>query len=175
MTGIQGTTPDGRAAWLLSLRRREWVVVDPATHQSLRRERHRWWIKGLLILLLLAVLNGLLDWLTDWHTLPWGALLLTQLHLLQEDRQWRRRLAAAGELRQGGVRLRNVPREGFWLVLSFVPALLAAPVVLFNWRIAHMSPTSFLYLMLLCWLLIAAQIHQVRAVRSLEGEADPAE
>jgi hypothetical protein len=173
MIGIQGVTDDGRPAWLLSLARREWVVVQPELHQQLVRERQRWWIKGLLLLLLLMALNGLLDWFTDLHTVPWAALLLAQLHLLQEHYQWRRRLKASGEICQGGVRPLSQPREGFWLALSFAPAVMAVPVVLFNWQIAGISPRSFLYLMLLCWALIVTQIYQVRAVRALGRMPEP--
>ena len=173
MTGIHGTTRDGRPAWLISLPRREWVVVDVVRHDELLRQRRRWWIKGLLLLILLMALNGLLDWLLELRTVPWAALVLAQLHLLQEDWQWRRGLRGAGERVTGGVRPAVLPREDFWQALSFVPAALALPVVMYNWEVARMEPGSFLVLMLLCWALIVAQIFQGRALRRLAEEASP--
>jgi hypothetical protein len=53
MTGVHGVTTDGRPAWLISLPRREWVVVDVERHAELLRQRRRWWVKGLLLLTLL--------------------------------------------------------------------------------------------------------------------------
>lgn len=172
MIGIHGSTKDGRPAWLLSLPRREWVVVDAELHGRLLKERRRWWIKGLLLLVLLMALNGLFDWILNLHTVPWAALLLAQLHLLQEHLAWRKRLRDAGGLQVGGVRPAVLPSERFWLSVSFAPALLAMPVVLFNWRVAGIGPRSFLFLMLLCWALVVAQIHQVRAIRALGLEDD---
>jgi hypothetical protein len=83
-------------------------------------------------------------------------------------------LAEAGERVTGGVRPAIVPRETFWQALSFVPAALALPVVIYNWDVAHMRPGSFLVLMLLCWALIVAQIFQGRALRRLAEEASTA-
>jgi hypothetical protein len=171
MTGIHGTTRDGRPAWLLSLPKREWVVVDPALHGDLLRQRRRWWIKGLLLLTLLMAINGLVDWIFELRTVPWAALVLAQLHLLQEDWQWRRHLRNAGERVTGGVRPADLPRESFWQALSFVPAAFAVPVTLFHWDVARMKPGSFLVLMLLCWALIVAHIFQGRALRQLAQES----
>jgi hypothetical protein len=172
VTGVQGRTADGRPAWLLSLKRREWVVVDEATHATLVAERHGWWQKGLALLVILLAINPLADHLLHWHTSPWLGLLLANLHLLQENLSWRRRLRRAGEHIVDGARPVNLPREGFWLALSFVPLLLALPVALLRWRLGAMDPQSFLLLMLLFWALIVLEIHQARALRALaEGAA----
>jgi hypothetical protein len=172
MTGVQGRTEDGRPAWLLSVRRREWVVVDEETQARLIKERHRFWQKGLYLLIILLVLNPLVDYLFSLRTTPWLALLLAHLHLLQENHAWTRLLQGAGRLQQGGVVPVARPREAFWQLLSFVPLLLALPVVFLDWSPGGMGPRPFLLLMLLFWVLIALEIHQVRGVRALDDEED---
>ena len=170
MTGIQGRTAEGRPAWLLSLKRREWVVVSDEEHAALVRERHGWWQKGLALLVILLAINPLADHLLHWRTTPWIGLLLVNLHLLQENYTWHKRLRRAGERRINGVRPVEIPREGFWQALSFAPFLLALPVVLWHWRLGAMDARAFVLLMLLFWALIVLEIHQVRAVRALEQD-----
>lgn len=172
MTGVRGRTGEGRAAWLISLKRREWVVVDEETDARLVRERHRFWQKGLYLLVILLVLNPLIDTLLDLRTSPWLGLLLAHLHLLQENFMWSRRLPGAGRLQLGGARPVDPPREVFWQTLSFAPLALAVGVVLLGWRPSGMGPRAFVLLMFLFWALIAVEIHQVRGVRHLHEHPD---
>ncbi len=167
VTGVQGRSADGRAAWLVSLHRHEWCVVDEALNQQLERERHRFWVKGLYLLIILLVVNPLVDGFFNLHTSPWLALLLAWLHLLQENRAWARKLRQAGDLQVGDVKPVRLPGEAFWHILAQLPLVLALPVGLDWWRPAGMETRAFLLLMLLFWALVALEIHHVRRLRRL--------
>jgi hypothetical protein len=171
VTGVQGRSAEGRCAWLISLHRREWCVVDDDLNQQLERERHRFWMKGLYLLVLLLVLNPLVDGFFDLHSSPWLALLLAWLHLLQENRAWARKLRTVGDLQVGGVRPVHLPGERFWHLLAQLPLVLALPVGLDWWRPAGMEVRAFLMLMLLFWGLVALEIHHVRSLRRLAEDA----
>lgn len=173
VTGVQGIAADGRHAWLISLRRREWCVVDDGVNAQLERERQRFWLKGLYLLIILLVLNPLLDAILDTGSSPWLALILAWLHLLQENRDWARRLRALGGLQVGGVTPVDVPKESFWHVLAQLPFLLALTAVLGWWQPPGMALKSFTLLMLVFWLLVALEIHHVRTLRSLNDDISP--
>lgn|GEM_PF-2370170 len=170
VTGVQGRTADGRPAWLISLRNREWSVVDDETNAQLERERHRFWLKGLYLLIILLVLNPLLDAFLSVHSSPWLAIVLAWLHLLQENRSWGHRLRDAGQRCTGGVKPVRLPGEIFWHLLAQLPLLLALPVAMDWWQPAGMGRRAFVLLMLLFWALVALEIHHVRSLRRLRDK-----
>ncbi|MDP2360808.1 MAG: hypothetical protein Q8O14_08650 [bacterium] len=106
MYHVKGYAPDGRHAWLLSLRRGEWVAVDESQHRLLKRyERRDRIIRPLLTPLVIGLIYfPLVYWtaLGAHHLLVFG--LAFGLAQTVHEALWWRRLRAAGERIQGGVR-----------------------------------------------------------------------
>lgn len=156
---LRGRHPDGRPAWLLSLRRDEWAVLGEAEAREHESQRDRWSTRvgmaGVGAMLLVGALDLPSPRLENAAGLTGLALLWGGIGLV--ERRFRRRLRTDGETVAGLVEPENpvggikglllgvgLPLLLLTLVLGFVrerPALLAAaaflvPAIAAGWFLA---------------------------------------